>query len=193
MSDTADHTNDGLTENLLRDLVASLDRSVADQARLTSDAKGSPDSGGAILGTSGLVESLIAGADANNGSPGESIVGALTSIVSPIAALGGAIGSLLGLFGGGDSTAPAALPKFRLPPQENTLLSTSADTNWALSPSDYASGNVVRSQAAQPQQVVVQVNAIDSRSFLDHRDAIASAVRQALLESHGLGDVLRGE
>jgi hypothetical protein len=39
-------------------------------------------------------------------------------------------------------------------------------------------------------QVVVQVQALDSRSFLDHRDEIASAVRQALMESHGLGSVL---
>lgn len=45
--------------------------------------------------------------------------------------------------------------------------------------------------AAAASQVVVQVQAMDSRSFLDHRDEIASAVRQALMESHGLGTVLR--
>ena len=38
--------------------------------------------------------------------------------------------------------------------------------------------------------VQIQVNAIDSKSFLDHSDAIAEAVRQALLNSHSLGDVI---
>jgi hypothetical protein len=44
-------------------------------------------------------------------------------------------------------------------------------------------------QAAAPQ-VVVQVNAMDSRSFLDHSSEIASAVRQAMLTSHPINDVL---
>ncbi len=39
-------------------------------------------------------------------------------------------------------------------------------------------------------QVVVQVQAMDSRSFLDHTPEIAEAVKRALLESHGLRDVL---
>jgi hypothetical protein len=39
-------------------------------------------------------------------------------------------------------------------------------------------------------QVTVQVQAMDSRSFLDHRDEIARAVRQAVLSSHSLNDVL---
>jgi hypothetical protein len=47
-----------------------------------------------------------------------------------------------------------------------------------------------RVEGGAASQVVVQVQAMDSRSFLDHRDEIASAVRQALMESHGLGTVL---
>ncbi len=39
--------------------------------------------------------------------------------------------------------------------------------------------------------IVVQVQAIDSRSFLDHSDAIADAVKKSLSESHGLTDALR--
>jgi hypothetical protein len=39
-------------------------------------------------------------------------------------------------------------------------------------------------------QVVVQVQAMDSRSFLDHTPEIAEAVKRALLESNGLRDVL---
>jgi hypothetical protein len=40
-------------------------------------------------------------------------------------------------------------------------------------------------------QVTVQVQAMDSKSFLDHREEIARAVRQAVLSSHSLNDALR--
>jgi len=43
---------------------------------------------------------------------------------------------------------------------------------------------------AAGSNVIVQVNAMDSRSFLDHKDEIAQAVREAVLHSHCLNDVL---
>lgn len=39
-------------------------------------------------------------------------------------------------------------------------------------------------------QITVQVQALDSRSFLDHSEEIARAVREAMLNSHGLNDVV---
>jgi hypothetical protein len=51
-----------------------------------------------------------------------------------------------------------------------------------------ADGGQARPGAAT--QVTVQVQAMDSRSFLDHREEIARAVRQAVLRSHSLNDVL---
>ncbi|MCL5746621.1 MAG: hypothetical protein M1541_22270 [Acidobacteria bacterium] len=39
-------------------------------------------------------------------------------------------------------------------------------------------------------QITVQVQAMDSRSFLDHSEDIARAVRQAMLSSHGINDVI---
>ena len=42
----------------------------------------------------------------------------------------------------------------------------------------------------QATAVTVQVQAMDSRSFLDHSEEIANAVRQALLNSHSLNDVV---
>jgi hypothetical protein len=44
-------------------------------------------------------------------------------------------------------------------------------------------------QSAAPQ-VTVQVNAMDSRSFLDNSDQIARAVREAILNSRALADVV---
>jgi hypothetical protein len=44
--------------------------------------------------------------------------------------------------------------------------------------------------AAVSPQITVQVQALDSRSFLDHSEEIARAVRHAVLNSHALGDVV---
>jgi hypothetical protein len=41
-----------------------------------------------------------------------------------------------------------------------------------------------------PQNITVQVNAMDSRSFMDHSEDIARAVRDAMLHSHSLNDVV---
>jgi len=39
-------------------------------------------------------------------------------------------------------------------------------------------------------QIVVNVQAMDSRSFLDHSQDIAQAVREAMLNMHALNDVV---
>ena len=39
-------------------------------------------------------------------------------------------------------------------------------------------------------QININVQAMDTRSFLDHSDEIAAAVKQAMLHSHGINDVL---
>ena len=44
-------------------------------------------------------------------------------------------------------------------------------------------------QNAAPQ-ITVQVQAMDSRSFLDHSHDIAQAVREAMLNMHALNDVI---
>jgi hypothetical protein len=44
--------------------------------------------------------------------------------------------------------------------------------------------------AASAPQIVVNVQAMDSRSFLDHSQEIAQAVRDAMLNMHALNDVV---
>jgi hypothetical protein len=48
------------------------------------------------------------------------------------------------------------------------------------------SGGAARDTAAPI--VTIQVNAMDARSFAEHRDEIASAVKEALTRNHGLRD-----
>jgi hypothetical protein len=64
---------------------------------------------------------------------------------------------------------------------------------------DYASGGAPKAATSSSGagtgggsgQMIVQVQAMDSQSFLDHSDDIAQAVRQAMLQSSVLNDVIR--
>ena len=66
---------------------------------------------------------------------------------------------------------------------------------------DYASGGTPKTGTSSSGpgagsgggsgQMIVQVQAMDSQSFLDHSDDIAQAVRQAMLQSSVLNDVIR--
>ncbi len=67
-----------------------------------------------------------------------------------------------------------------------------------LTAADYGQNGMPRAvgggqqpNAAAPQ-VTVQVNAMDSQSFLNRSDDIAAAVRQALLSSNSLHDAIQG-
>jgi hypothetical protein len=101
------------------------------------------------------------------------------------------ITGLLRLFGGGGgSSAPPPLVKFALPPAVNASAGVSERAPGQVIGVDYGQGNVPRVVTA-PAQVTVQVQAMDSRSFLDHSQEIALAVRQAMLESSVLNDVVR--
>lgn len=59
----------------------------------------------------------------------------------------------------------------------------------AVSKANSPSGQGVRQRGADAfPAVVIQVNAMDARSFADHRDDIATAVREALTRNHSLRD-----
>jgi len=92
------------------------------------------------------------------------------------------------LFGGGQSQQPAPLMPFSLPPSLNLESTTNNQSVvWGENglPSSVAGGG---SNAGQ--QITVQVQAMDSQSFLDHSDDIAQAVRQAMLNMNSINDVV---
>lgn len=120
------------------------------------------------------------------GEVGSSIEGVLGSGLSPL------LTGIEGLFGGhGGASVPTT---FLMPPAVplNAGINEPAPTQpFAL---DYAAGGMPRPATAGSggtAQVTVQVQAMDSRSFLDHSDDIAQAVRQAMLQSNVLNDVIR--
>jgi hypothetical protein len=101
------------------------------------------------------------------------------------------ISSLVGLFGGGGSSAPAAPVPFTLPLPVKANAGISASSPGGAFGVDNADGGLPRPVPAPSTQITVQVQALDSQSFLDHSNDIAQAVRQAMLETSVLNDVIR--
>src|SRR5215472_13433065 len=149
-------------------------------------------------------ETLIAAntnAIQGNGGSGQSGSGAASGVLSSI--FGGALGifspvakGILGLFGLRGSSAPAPLPVYVPPPPvsiSGIVRSTSGDSGTVAvagpTPTPVSqSANV--SQPTAPSQVTVNINAMDSQSFLDRSNDIASAGRLAMLNLHPINDVV---
>jgi hypothetical protein len=133
----------------------------------------------------------------NGGSTSSGSIGStLLDVFGAGLGLSPLISGIASLFsGGGDSTTPPPLTKFALPAsiQANGGVSESGGQAFAV---DNPQGGLPRAapsggQANAPAQITVQVQAMDSQSFLDHSADIAMAVRQAMLESSVLNDVVR--
>ena len=125
---------------------------------------------------------------------------------------------LLGLFAGGGTPAPPTLEKYAMPerqyfegadtgsdvsgadydqmgmPRAYSAApdATSAQTSGSASPGGSSSGSGVPSGlgGAGAAQITVNVQAMDSQSFLDHSNEIAQAVRAAMLNSNSINDVV---
>jgi hypothetical protein len=92
------------------------------------------------------------------------------------------------LFGGGQSQQPAPLVPFSLPPSLSLESTTNnQDVTWGENGLPRSTGN---SGSSTAQQITVQVQAMDSQSFLDHSDDIAQAVRQAMLNMNSINDAI---
>jgi hypothetical protein len=121
---------------------------------------------------------------------------ALSSTLGIGSALSPLISGIVSLFGGGSSSQPAALTQYIPPNKVNVSAGISGSDPGQAFGVDSAQGGQPRpvsSSVAQSNsaQITVQVQALDSQSFLDHSNDIALAVRQAMLESSVLNDVIR--
>jgi hypothetical protein len=99
------------------------------------------------------------------------------------------ISGLVSLFGGSDgATTPPALSTYTAPES----VQFEGDVYRSGNVTDWGGSGGTQSGAPLPtnQQITVQVNALDSQSFLDHSQDIANAVRQAMLNSNSLNDVV---
>jgi hypothetical protein len=117
-------------------------------------------------------------------SAASSFLGGGLSSLSPL------LGGLLSLFGGSGQTIAAPAP-FMLPASVQSQAGLTTSAPGQVVPVNYGETGQPRAQSASASpQVTIQVNAMDSQSFLDHSDDIAMAVKQAILNSSSLNDVI---
>ena len=153
--------------------------------------------GGNLLGESlpGQVINQVTGTTSKSNT---SVLGSVLGFLGKGFGIVPAVSALVKLFGGGGEDAPEPLPKYVAPAALNLDVANTAavGTGLEFNPVRYAAGNLpsatvtAANEPASATQVVVQVNAMDSRSFMDHSTEIAHAVREAILNMHPLTDVV---
>ena len=146
--------------------------------------------------TTAILQNTAAQANTSSKSVGGTIGSIATSIFGSGLGLVPVISAISSLFGGGSTAPPPTLVKYVAPPQVavDTPIPQSQASYVAGASAQQASGSgsggsQAASQGAAPQ-VTIQVQAMDSRSFLDHSNDIAMAVRQAMLNLSSLNDVV---
>jgi hypothetical protein len=134
-----------------------------------------------------------AGTKASGTSTAVSAGNTLLDILGLGSGLGPLISGLVSLFGGGGSNQTTAVTPYIQPLPVNLQAGFSGSTEGGASGVDYGEGGQPRqtTAAAAQQQITVQVQAMDSQSFLDRSNDIAAAVRKAMLETSTLSDVIR--
>ena len=147
-----------------------------------------PFSGG---GSQGFVPSLIQTVAGSEGPGKGGLASSIGSALFSGITLAPLISGLLGLFGDGAESPPLA--QFALPLVINAQEGISRSTGNVPVEATYGQNGLSRAVAQPtqtPPQITIQVQAMDSRSFMDHSEAIAGAVREAMLHSHSLNDVV---
>jgi hypothetical protein len=139
--------------------------------------------------TEAVVNNTIAHATSGTSST----IGTVGNIASQI--LGDGLGlvplisGLVGLFGGGGVSTPPPLVTYTAPDSlslDGQVSQSSGTIGWTAS---QGAQSWTPTTASAPQ-ITVQVTAMDSQSFLDHSQDIARAVRDAMLNSNALNDVV---
>jgi hypothetical protein len=129
---------------------------------------------------------------------GRSTAGSVGNTLLDVLGLGSGlsplISGLVSLFGGGGGGQTTTVTPYIQPLPVNLSAGFTGSAAGGASGVDYSEGGQPRqtSAASAQQQITVQVQALDSQSFLDRSNDIAAAVRKAMLETSTLNDVIRG-
>ncbi len=136
------------------------------------------------------VASLSYGA---NGLP--RTVGTETAIAQPSSPVSqqdvvGQLGSLTGSNFAPEPAANSPVSTADLASTTSVQPSGSSSSSSSGNGASPANSSTSASSTQQGQSILVQVQAMDSQSFMDHSNDIAQAVRQAMLNSHSVNDVI---
>jgi hypothetical protein len=132
--------------------------------------------------TQAVLQNTIAQAISGGRSGG--VGGVFSKVVGSRMGLAPLLSGLVRLFGGGNNEPVPVLTPYTKPP------SVSFDGSISMSGAGEARAFPQATGSGPAWQITIQVQAMDSRSFLDHSDEIARAVREAMLNSHALNDVV---
>ena len=148
--------------------------------------------------------SSAAAAQRATNNSGSSAVTEVLKIAGMVTGVGPVVTGLIKLFGGSGSSEEsdiAAPVRYELP--QSVHVDAGLTPGRSLAQVSYAQNHQVRAERPQESGEVpvpatgfalpaiqIQVNAMDSRSFMDHSDEIAQAVRTAMLRSHAINDVI---
>jgi hypothetical protein len=193
-------SNLGGTLDSGEEIAASLSDTVKQLGQLQGSTEAQPASGNS---------SSSASTTSGGGITPEAIV---TTVLESGLGMVPLVVGLLGLFeSGGTAAPPPTLEKYAMP---DRLYFEGADTGSDVSGADYDQMGMPRTSSAAPSgasaqastmaapgssgspasapapQITVNVQAMDSQSFLDHRSEIARAVRDAMLNSNSINDVV---
>lgn len=173
----------GLGENIatiasqleqLRALTQQQAESVAENTQAVAQNTASQTSGGAASAAGNIAKTAA-----------KTLGGALSLV--PL------VSALVGLFKK-EKSEPPPLQTYTLPPSIQFQGAALSGGSQGIVAVDYGQNGLPRAVAPSRQNsapsVTVQVQAMDSRSFMDHSDEIARAVREALLNAHSLSDVV---
>jgi len=128
---------------------------------------------------------------ASGGSTSSKAGGLISSIFGSTLGLSPIFEGIMSLFGRNSSKPVQPLEPFALPPTIQYQGGYTAASGGQVTSIDYGQSGGARAAAStQSANVQIQVNAMDSRSFLDHSEDIARAVREAMLHSNSLNDVI---
>jgi hypothetical protein len=124
---------------------------------------------------------------------GSSVLGMIGRFFGGGLGVGAIVSGLVDFFGKNDvPSAPVPLTRYARPLAIHAEAGMSTSAGGGIFAVDSGQGGVVRQvTSGMPAQITVQVQALDSQSFLDRSQDIALAVRRAMLETSVLNDVIR--
>lgn len=194
MTSKGENVERGEITALVEGLTSAL-AGVTDAPAATSSRLSPPSTASTQQGVAESLSGSLASSTAAMTSIAKSMESGVQRLAGPLgflATLNPIVAGLSKLFGGGEKHELPALPRYERPEALRINAGVTEGDGWRVHGVDYGANGLPRSMdSTQPApQIVVQVQALDSRSFLDRRDDIASAVKQALLESHSLSDVM---
>ena len=212
----ADGTNAvaGIFRDLLPGPGNNLTQSLTDVVKSLSSVRTTSDAYAEAIASStrAISQNTLTQSGAGSQGSASTIASVATSILGKsLGLIPSLVMSIARLFGGDDKKPPTPLPRYALPPQIQIDGANPSGNDPSISLVSYGQDGLPRRVAtsreinepsasrqagadvASPSslpQININIQAIDSRSFMDHSDEIARAVREAMLNMHSLNDVV---